>query len=350
MPAPGSKGVGDRSAFRAAGPRVDRSVLPPHVPPAPSAVRPPNDSTSAPLPPRQSARHLRHRAGFAPAAAIPPPGAGPESFAGSVLDATTPAHRRKPRGVKSDKKPLEPPQTVEERRLRGGKYLDPRSPPSISISYERLRASCPRHVFCGGFETVRRPQDGRAGRAVRRGAIDPEVDPKAPHRAFGEGQNAPVRAMRTSRPPCFRRGRLQPAGPDREKIGAQPAGQPVSAQSLPPRKWGEPGVQRAHPFRAPRAHLTQRERHHHCERQAHARAHPGHAPEEVRLELEATVQTGVDPFQGRAPKVAALSCGATVEGGGEDVPSCQSSTMRTTRLYSPWAAPQFARTPCGRCA
>ncbi len=71
MPPPDSKGVGDRSAFRAPGPRVDRSVVPPHGPPAPSAVRPPNDSTSAPLPPRQPARHLRHRAGFAPAAAIP---------------------------------------------------------------------------------------------------------------------------------------------------------------------------------------------------------------------------------------------------------------------------------------
>ena len=35
---------------------------------------------------------------------------------------------------------------------------------------------------------------------VRRGAADPEEGRKTPHRAFLQGQNAPVRATRTSRP------------------------------------------------------------------------------------------------------------------------------------------------------
>ena len=62
------------------------------------------------------------------------------------------------------------------------------------------------------------------------------------------------------------------------------------------------------------------ERHHPRQHQADARSHPGQAPEEVLLELEAGVQTSIDPFQGRAPMVAALPCGATVGGGGEDAP------------------------------
>ena len=35
---------------------------------------------------------------------------------------------------------------------------------------------------------------------VRRGEVDPEVSRKTPHGAFVQGQNAPVRATRTSQP------------------------------------------------------------------------------------------------------------------------------------------------------
>ena len=116
--------------------------------------------------------------------------------------------------------------------------------------------------------------------------------------------------------PRFRGGRLRPAGPDRDRWERS---EPVSRcrpKACPRESEGNRAVQRTHPFRAPRPHLTHRERHHYRERQAHARALPGQASQEVLFELEAAVQTGVDPFQGRAPAVAALPCGAPVGGGG----------------------------------
>ena len=80
-------------------------------------------------------------------------------------------------------------------------------------------------------------RSGRARKEVRRGAIDPEVDPKTAHRAFGQGQNAPVRGTRTTRPPLSRR-QVPPHGTGPGQKGAKTAGQPVSAQSLPPAKAG----------------------------------------------------------------------------------------------------------------
>ena len=114
-------------------------------------------------------------------------------------------------------------------------------------------------------------------------------------------------------PPAFAGGRLWPVGPDRERPGS---GTNRSAGVGP----GNRAVQRAHPFREPGPHLTQRQRHHHRPRQTDARSHPEQPPDEVLLELEAAVQTGVDPFQGRAPTIAALPRGTAVRGGGEDAP------------------------------
>ena len=166
---------------------------------------------------------------------------------------------------------------------------------------------------CGVFGAVRWRPAGRVGRArgatgrnrARRGAVDPASGLHARAKCAGPGDaREPA--------PRFRGGRPWPARPDRDRWERY---QPVSRcrpKACPRESGGNRAVQRTHPFGAPGAHLTRRERHHHRERQAHARAHPGQAPQEVRLELEAAVQTGVDPFQGRAPTVAALPCGAPV--------------------------------------
>ena len=86
----------------------------------------------------------------------------------------------------------------------GKKYLDPLSTHSISITYEQrpgLRGPLPEACAPWGF----RGCPGGAGRsgqgreAVRRGRVEPEEEPKIPHRAFVQGQNAPVRATRAAR-------------------------------------------------------------------------------------------------------------------------------------------------------
>ena len=83
-------------------------------------------------------------------------------------------------------------------------------------------------------------RSGRAREGVRRGGIAPEEEPKTPHRAFVQGQDAPVRVARTS-PPRSRGGRLRPAGPDRERFQPNPPVDPVSARSLRPAKAGGTG-------------------------------------------------------------------------------------------------------------
>ena len=158
----------------------------------------------------------------------------------------------------------------------------------------------------GGRPVGSGARGGATGRnRARRGAVDPASGLHARAKCADPGDaREPA--------PRFRGGRPWPARPDRDRWERY---QPVSRcrpKACPRESGGNRAVQRTHPFRAPRPHLTRRERHHHRERQAHARAHPGQAPHEVRLELEAAVQTGVDPFQGRAPAVAALPCGAPV--------------------------------------
>ncbi len=90
-------------------------------------------------------------------------------------------------------------------------------PPPPPVSTPNLAETCALWGFrAGGW----RPR-GAPGvlETARRGASDPAAGRKTPDRAFVQGQNAPVRAMRASRPPRFRGGRLWPAGPDRERLG-----------------------------------------------------------------------------------------------------------------------------------
>ena len=187
----------------------------------------------------------------------------------------------------------------------------------------------------GGRPVGSGARGGATGRnRARRGAVDPASGLRTRAKCAGPGDAH------------------EPGLGPRDRTGRRwERSQPVSRcrpKACPRESGGNRAVQRTHPFGAPGAHLTQRERHHHRERQAHARAHPGQAPHEVLLELEAAVQTGVDPFQGRAPTVAALPCGAPVGGGGEDalVVPVEHDAHHAPVLPA-LAAPQSARTPCG---
>ena len=87
---------------------------------------------------------------------------------------------------------------------------------------------------------------------VRRGETDPETGRKTPHHAFVQGQNAPVRATRTSWPPRFRGGRLWPARPDRVRgLGGRCRSAGGGPESAPGESGGSRAVQRAHPLNRP---------------------------------------------------------------------------------------------------
>ena len=172
-------------------------------------------------------------------------------------------HRR---GVKSDNPLLEPtPNRGTTLSPWGKKYLEPRSPPSISIGYEHRTCLLSRHVRGGVFALAgRAPRACRGRWRWRDGARSTSKRPTRPR--IGPSWKGKMRRCgRRARagPPAFAGAGSGPRDRIGRDLGAEPAGQPVSAQSLPPRKRGNRAVQRAHPFRAPGPHLTQRERHHH---------------------------------------------------------------------------------------
>ena len=116
--------------------------------------------------------------------------------------------RKRCRGVKSAQKPLEPtPNRGTMPSPWGRKYLAFLSTFAISIGYEQRTGLRFRHEACPlwGFRTGgwRYRAIPGARETARRGAIDPEAGRKTPHRAFMQGQRAPVRATRTSLPPDF---------------------------------------------------------------------------------------------------------------------------------------------------
>ena len=89
----------------------------------------------------------------------------------------TPCPRKQIHGVKSDKRPLEPSPYRGTMPSAWGKYLNPRSPPSISRSYQQRPClflmmdnprPCRRHDGRPASEARRRPKnEGRAGRNGR---------------------------------------------------------------------------------------------------------------------------------------------------------------------------------------
>ena len=120
-----------------------------------------------------------------------------------------------------------------------------------------------------------------------------------------------MRETRASRPLLSRGQALARGVGPGETWGETSRSAGVGPEPVPAKAGGTgPYSERIRSGRVPSPHLTQRERHHHRQRQTDAHAHPGQAPEEVPFELEAAVEAGVDPLQGRRPTVAALPCGA----------------------------------------
>ena len=110
-------------------------------------------------------------------------------------------------------------------------------------NHEAMSFSSCRHrrgMCAVGFRADGQGRPGAPGapETVRRGANDPEQGRETPHRAFMEGQNTPVRATRTSRPPRFRGGRLWPAGPDREDFSATGRSAGVGPEPAPAKAGG----------------------------------------------------------------------------------------------------------------
>ena len=150
-------------------------------------------------------------------------------------------HRR---GVKSDNPLLEPtPNRGTTLSPWGKKYLEPRSPPSISIGYEHRTCLLSRHVRGGVFALAGRAPRACRGRWRRRdGARSTSKRPTRPR--IGPSWKGKMRRCgRRARagPPAFTGAGSGPRDRIGRDLGAEPAGQPVSAQSLPPRKRGEPG-------------------------------------------------------------------------------------------------------------